>query len=129
MIEAMKLIVLFLVLVLGIMFYFKAPGFFPALAKNSTTSAVISQTPTGFIGQVLGVAIETARTTVTNFVPPAVIEKMLTDTTTSVVSNVQSDINGAVSQTVNSILASQLINNFKNLPKPVQEQVKQNICK
>lgn len=110
----MRLGLLVLIIVAGLVIYFKAPV--------SSQSARIT-------GDVLGTTLETVKDTVTQIVPPQVMEKLVTETSSNVINRIQGDVNTAVSQTVNVILAKQLTDNFKNLPQPVREQVKQNICK
>ncbi len=125
MIRVMKLLVLAVTVISGIIFY---TNIFPvsfALAKSSTPSASILSKPSGILQEVLGIATST----INNYLPTQTLEKFLNDTSSSVVTSVKSDVNQAVSQATNNILASQLITNFKKLPKPIQEQVKQNICK
>ncbi len=116
----MKLVLLILI-ALGIVFYFKGPSLFLAQAKTATSSANSSKQAIIASGDVLGIAITMAKNTFNQLLPP--------ETSMRLISVVQSNVQSAVSGVTNNIFANQLINNFKNLPKPVQEQVKQNICK
>lgn len=124
----MKLVFLILV-ALGIIFYFKSPGLFLAQAKSATNSGSLSKQAIVASGDVLGIAITMAKNTFNQLLPPQTIEKFASQTAVRIINNVQTDVNSAVSQTVNNILVNQLILKFKSLPLPVQKQVRENICK
>ncbi|MCL5675659.1 MAG: hypothetical protein M1120_00850 [Patescibacteria group bacterium] len=109
----MRLVLLAVLIIAGVYFY----------NNFSVKPHTVSQ------DNVLGTTAQAVQNTVNQIVPPQAVEKVLTDTGSRVLTTVQEDVNTAISQAVNNVLAGQLVNNFKNLPKPVQEQVKQNICK
>lgn len=84
----------------------------------------IEKAPLG-IGMIFGESSKVIEGSIGAYYP----QKLIENTVSNVTKKVSSDAASAVTSVTDNFVGDQFVNSYKNLPAPVQNQVKEQVCK